>query len=214
MPAALDDLAMQRSLPAVTSWILSLSALLLVGCASPAFWPQFTDTLFDSPSDGVCRIMIRNGQLLSYSAPVRAEDIPEKVKRTMDELREGGRTVYLAREWGPDGPAYRIDEMVRIDNKDERRSLLVNDEGHVIGRSYEISPADAPTKLLDHAATAGLGRNAIRTVSFVLGPAGDKGHYRMLVEDREGRQRMLECRADGSMAIWSRVIDAEVISTR
>jgi hypothetical protein len=214
MSPSLDDLAMQRSLPVVTSWILGLSTLLLLGCASPAFWPQFTDTLFDSPSDGVCRIAIRNGQLLSYSAPVRAEDIPEKVRLTMDELREGGRTVYLAREWGPDGPAYRVDELVRIGDKDERRSLLVNDDGHVIGRSYEISLANAPNMLLEHATTAGFDRNAIRSVRVVLGPAGDKGHYRMLIEDRQGRQRMLECRADGGMVTWSRVIQAQVTSTR
>ena len=199
--------AMQRSLPI-------LFVLFLVGCASPAFWPQFTDTLFDSPADGVCRIEIRNGQLLSYSAPVRAEDIPGKAKQTMGELQEGGRTVHLAREWGPDGPAYRIDELVQGANKDERRSLLVNDEGHVIGRSYEISPANAPAKLLEHAKTAGFGRDAIRSVRVVLGPAGDKGHYRMLLEDRQGRQQMLECRADGGMATWSRVINARVTSTR
>ena len=132
----------------------------------------------------------------------------------MDELREGGRTVYLAREWGRDGPGYRIDEMVRVEDKDQRRSLLVNDDGHVIGRSYEIPPADAPASLLQHATTAGFDRSAIRTVQVVLGPAGDKGHYRMLLEDRQGRQRMLECRADGAMAVWSRVIQAQVTSTR
>lgn len=202
---------MQRSLPC-------LSALLLLfqgwGCASPTLPPQFTGMLFDSPSDGVCRITIRDGHLLSYSAPVRAQDIPEKVKRTMDELRVGGRTIYLAQEWGPEGPGYRIDELVRVADKDEVRSLLVNEEGVVIGRSYEISPADAPSGLLDHAATAGLGSDAVRSVSVVVGPPGDKGRYRMLLQDQEGRQRLLECRDDGSGATWSRVIRAEVTSTR
>jgi hypothetical protein len=207
MPPALDDLAMQRSLS-------TLVALLLAGCASPAFWPQFTDTLFESPADGVCRITIRHGQLLSYSAPVRAQDIPTAVMKTMDELREGGRTVSLAREWGPEGPGYRMDYLVRADNKNERRSLLVNNEGQVLGRSYEIAPADAPARLLDLAAKAGFGPGTIRTASVVLGPAGDRGHYRLRIADKDGRERTLECRADGSMATWSRVIAAEVTSTR
>jgi hypothetical protein len=198
---------MQRSLS-------SLAALLLVGCASPPFWPQFTETLFDSPAQGVCRITIRSGQLHSYSAPVRAQDIPPKPRRTMNELREGTQTVNLAREWGPDGAGYRLDELVRVNNKDERRSLLVDDEGHVLGRSYEISPTDAPKSLLDLAAKAGFGPDAIRSASVVLGPAGDRGHYRLLIEDRQGRQRILECRADGGMATWYRVIRAQVTSTR
>lgn len=196
----------------------SLVALLclgfLLGCASPPFGPQFTERLFDSPGDGVCRITIRDGHPISYSAPVRAQDLPPRVKRTMDELHEGGRTVYLGREWGPDGPGYRVEELVRVDNKEELRSLLVDDEGRVIGRSYEISPTDVPQSLLQHVARAGFDRSAVRSTSFVLGPAGDRGHYRLLLEDREGRQRMLECRADGSMAVWARVMRATVSCAR
>ncbi len=188
--------------------------LLLASCASPVFWPQFVDTLFDAPRDGVSRLTIRNGQVFAYSAPVRSQDVPEKVKRTMDELREGGQTVYLAREWGPRGTAYRIEDLVRVSGRDELRSLLVDDEGHVVGRSYEITPADAPSSMLDHATTMGLGRDRIRKTSVVLGSAGDPGHYRMLLEDREGRLRMLECRADGTGATWSRIIQAEVTCTR
>lgn len=192
----------------------SLTALLLLGCASPAFWPEFTGMLFDCPADGVLRITIRAGQLHSYSAPVQPQDIPPKPRRTMDELREGTRTLYLAREWGPDGPGYRLDEVVRVNDRDERRSLLVNDEGHVIGRSYEIAPTDAPRFLLEHAAEAGFGPDAIRGASVVLGPAGDRGHYRLLIEDNQNRQRILESRADGGMATWYRVLRARVTSTR
>jgi hypothetical protein len=36
----------------------------------------------------------------------------------------------------------------------------------------------------------------------------------MLVKDRDGRQRMVESRADGSRAIWYRVISAQVTSSK
>jgi hypothetical protein len=147
MGPALDDLAMQRSAPAVISCLLSL---FLQGCTCRAFWPQFTNALFDSPGDGVCRITVRNGHLLRYSAPVHPQDVPPKVREMMDKLGEGGRTAYVAREWGPDGPGYRWDRLVRPDpdGRDERRSWLLNDDGQVMERSYEIPPAQAPAKVL------------------------------------------------------------------
>ncbi|MHC4077969.1 MAG: hypothetical protein ACYST0_05940 [Planctomycetota bacterium] len=194
---------MQRSAPAVISCLL---ALFLQGCTCRAFWPQFTNALFDSPGDGVCRITVRNGHLLRYSAPVHPQDVPLKVREMMDKLGEGGRTAYVAREWGPDGPGYRWDRLVRPDpdGRDERRSWLLNDDGQVMERSYEIPPAQAPAKVLAHATALGLGRDAILWISIVLGAPGDEGRYRMLVKDRDGRQRMVESRADGSRAMWYR----------
>ncbi len=203
---------MQQSGPTVIS-CLSCLLVLLGGCASPAFWPEFTNALFDAPGGGVCKITIRNGQLLSYSAAVRPNDVPEKVRRTLDKLGGGGKTRYLAREWGPRGPSYRLDKLVRRNNRDERRTWLVNDEGKVVGRSYEIALVDAPDTLRKHAATSGLGEDAIVWVDMVLGTAGDAGHYRMLLKDRDGRQKIVECRADGGQVVWYRVIQAEVTST-
>ena len=136
-------LAMQQGATTVISCLL----VFLGGCASPAFWPEFTNTLFDAPGGGVCKITIRNGQLLSYSAPVRRKDVPEKVRRTLDTLAGGGETRYLAREWGPRGPGYRLDKLVRRDDKNEHRTWLVDDDGVVVGRGYQIPLADAPQKL-------------------------------------------------------------------
>jgi hypothetical protein len=209
----LDDLAMQqRRVTAISC--LSCLLVLLAGCASPAFWPEFTNALFDAPGSGVCKITIHNGQLLSYSAAVRPSDVPEKVRRTLDKLGGGGETRYLAREWGPRGTSYRLDKLVRRDNRDERRTWLVDDDGAVVGRSYEIALVDVPKTLRQQAAKSGLGEDAIVWADVVLGTAGDAGHFRILLEDRDGRQKIVECRADGGQVVWYRVIQAEVTSTK
>jgi hypothetical protein len=206
---------MQRSAPAV---LLAFPLLaVLAGCASPTFWPEFTRTLFDAPAGSVCRITIHNGQPRSYSVTVGMDSVPEKVRHKMasDRLGGGGRVDSVARECGPWGPGYRWNQLVRVGDRDERRSWLLDKEGNVMERSYEVSRDRVPTAVLEHAGSVDtVTPTTVQRVSLVLDVPGAEGHYRMHLQAKDGRQWIVRCRADGSEAATYRVIRAEVSSTR
>ena len=186
--------------------------LFLAGCALPAFETDFTAALFDAPAGGTCRIWLRRGQPFSYALPIPPEDAPARVRRTIEKLEPGGRTLEVSREWGPDGRGFRWVKLVNLHGRDQRRSWLLSEHGQVMERSYEVEITDTPASVLKHAED--LGRDAIQRAVFVHRQPGEPGFFRLLLRDPQGQQLLLECRGDGSEATWHRVITAEVTTTR
>jgi hypothetical protein len=208
-PRAFHDRAMP-GWPRTGSSLLGLSLLAAAsgGChASPSTAGSFAALAQDAPSDQPLLLTFAGDAVASVAVPLGPGALDARLRAAVDAIEPGGRTVLVAREWGPRGDGYRIEKRYGDGLAEQFRSLLLSADAIVLERSHSVSVNETPPAVLT-AATAAT-RRAVLRIDIVSGPSTEE-YFRLLLRDGGGRRFAVECTPSGAVLATRRLLDAQV----
>jgi hypothetical protein len=187
---------------------LSLVAAAIGGCSAGPSAGSFAALAQDAPSDQPLLLTFAGDAVASVTVPLGPGALDARLRAAVDAIEPGGRTVRVAREWGPRGDGYRIEKRYGDGLAEQFRSLLLSADAVVLERSHTVSVNETPPAVLT-AATASTRRSVLR-IDIVSGPSTEE-YFRVLLRDGGGRRFAVDCSPSGAVLATRRLLDAEVL---
>ncbi len=172
-------------------------ALIPAACSAPSYLQEFQAAMLAAPTGATAKLSLANGEILSISAPLRADLIPANVRVVANQIQPEGSMIYLAEEWGPHGHGYRMEKAYQLQGKSQVRSVLIAPDGRILARSHQILDveANAPAKVLE---LANRDQAAILRIDVIQAGPEQPDLYQVISQGADGSQTVLTCKEDGS----------------
>ena len=195
-----------RPRPARLAPVAPALALALVACVGSGLPPGFAEAAATAPQDLPARIYLRGDAIDGAAAGIGPGGLPPAVRSTMDAVAPGGETLFLGREWGPHGEAFRIEKRYVEGQGESFRSALVADDGGVLERSHTLPTVKVPAVVLG--AAMPYGRDIRRCE--IVSDATTERFWRIRCVDGGGRTFVATVTLDGGLLHARRLVAAEL----
>lgn len=186
--------------------VLGLLGLLLVqACSTAAPVPErLQGMLADSPEATPARLWLDGNRIVAAAVATGPGSVPTAARTRIEAVAQGGETVFQGREWGPRGEGFRVDKRYRTAGQEERRTVLVTADGHVLERGHTVPIGEVPQDVLAAALLVG---PTVVDAMIVSGPAVEE-FWRCEVKDRIGRSHLVVVGLDGRVRHVARLVAA------
>lgn len=181
-------------------------AFALAGCLGAGLPPGFAEAAATAPEDVPARIYLRGDAIDGAAAGIGPGGLPTAVRSTMEAVAPGGETVFLGREWGPHGEAFRVEKRYVEGQGESFRSALVADDGGVLERSHTLPTVKVPAVVLG--AAMPYGRDIRRCE--IVSDATTERFWRIRCIDGGGRTFVATVALDGGLMSARRLVAAEL----
>jgi hypothetical protein len=181
-------------------------AFAFLGCVGSGLPSGFAEAAATAPQDTPARLFLRGDAIDGAAAGIGPGGLPAPVRATIEAVTPGGETVFLGREWGPHGEAFRIEKRYVEGQGESFRSALVAEDGGVLERSHTLPTVKVPAVVLG--AAMPFGRDIRRCE--IVSDATTERFWRIRCVDGGGRTFVATVSLDGSLLDSRRLVALEL----